>query len=155
MLFRSRSMLGYDVKGGNMYVNEEGAEIVRLIFHKFVDEKKGTHVIARELQEAGIQTARRVKEWQNTVILRILRNEKYCGDLVQKKTYTPDFLSHEKKYNQGEEEFIIIKDHHTPIISRAMFEEANRILDERSLSQEGKPKHSSRYPFSEIGRAHV
>ncbi|MCI9492187.1 MAG: recombinase family protein [Lachnospiraceae bacterium] len=143
-----RSMLGYDVKGGNMYVNEEGAEIVRLIFHKFVDEKKGTHVIARELQEAGIQTARRVKEWQNTVILRILRNEKYCGDLVQKKTYTPDFLSHEKKYNQGEEEFIIIKDHHTPIISRAMFEEANRILDERSLSQEGKPKHSSRYPFS-------
>ncbi len=143
-----RSLLGYDVKNGKMYINEDGAKIVRLIFHKFVNEKKGTYVIARELREAGIQPMQRVKEWQNTVILRIIRNEKYCGDLVQKKTYTPDFLSHEKKYNRGQEEFVIIKDHHEPIISREMFEEANRMLDERSLSQEGKSKHSTRYPFS-------
>ena len=142
-----RDMLGYDVRGGKMYINEEGAKIVRLIFHKFVNEGKGTHVIARELREEGIAPMR-VKEWQNTVILRVIRNEKYCGDLVQKKTYTPDFLSHEKKYNRGQEEFVIIKDHHEPIISRELFEEANRILDERSLSQEGKAKHSNRYPFS-------
>ena len=90
----------------------------------------------------------RVKEWQNTVILRVIRNEKYCGDLVQKKTYTPDFLSHEKKVNLGQEEFVIIKDHHEPIISRELFDKANRILDEKSLSQEGKAKHSNRYPFS-------
>lgn len=62
----------------------------------------------------------RVKEWSNTVILRVIRNEKYCGDLVQKKTFTPDFLSHEKKYNRGEEEFVIIKDHHEPIVSREL-----------------------------------
>ena len=142
-----RDMLGYDVRGGKMYINEEGAKIVRLIFHKFVVEGKGTHVIARELREEGIEPMR-VKEWQNTVILRIIRNEKYCGDLVQKKTYTPDFLSHEKKYNRGQEEFVIIKDHHEPIISRELFDEANRILDERSLSPEGKAKHSNRYPFS-------
>lgn len=43
---------------------------------------------------------------------------------------------------------MIIKDHHEPIISRELFDEANRILDERSLSQEGKAKHSNRYPFS-------
>ena len=43
---------------------------------------------------------------------------------------------------------MIIKDHHEPIISRQLFDEANRILDARSLSQEGKAKHSSRYPFS-------
>ena len=142
-----RSMLGYDVKDGKMYINEEGAKVVRLIFHKFVNEGKGTHVIARELREEGIKPMR-VKEWQNTVILRVIRNEKYCGDLVQKKTYTPDFLSHEKKYNRGQEEFVIIKDHHEPIISRELFDKANRILDEKSLSQEGKAKHSNRYPFS-------
>ena len=67
---------------------------------------------------------------------------------MQKKTYTPDYLSHEKKYNKGQEEFVIIKDHHEPIISREIFEEANRILDSRALSQEGKAKHSNRYPFS-------
>ena len=142
-----RSMLGYDVKDGKMTINEEGAKIVRLIFHKFVDEGKGTHVIARELREEGIEPMR-AKEWQNTVILRVIRNEKYCGDLVQKKTYTPDFLSHEKKYNRGQEEFVIIKDHHEPIISRELFDKANRILDVKSLSQEGKAKHSNRYPFS-------
>ena len=142
-----RSMLGYDVKDGKMYINEDGAKVVRLIFHKFVNEGKGTHVIARELREAGIKPMR-VKEWQNTVILRVIRNEKYCGDLVQKKTYTPDFLSHEKKVNLGQEEFVIIKDHHEPIISRELFEKANRMLDEKSLSQEGKAKHSNRYPFS-------
>ena len=142
-----RSMLGYDVKDGKMTINEEGAKIVRLIFHKFANENKGTHVIARELREAGI-TPMRVKEWSNTVILRVIRNEKYCGDLVQKKTFTPDFLSHEKKYNRGEEEFVIIKDHHEPIVSRELFEKANRVLDEKSLTQEGKAKHSNRYPFS-------
>ena len=41
-----RSMLGYDVKDGKMTVNPEGAEIVRLIFHKYGNEKKGTSVIA-------------------------------------------------------------------------------------------------------------
>ena len=142
-----RSMLGYDVKDGKMTINEDGAKIVRLIFHKFVDEGKGTHVIARELREEGINPMR-VKEWSNTVILRVIRNEKYCGDLVQKKTYTPDFLSHEKKYNRGQEEFVILKDHHEPIISRELFDKANRILDAKSLSQEGKAKHSNRYPFS-------
>ncbi len=142
-----RDMLGYDVRGGKMYINEEGAEIVRLIFHKFVNENKGTYVIARELMEAGIYPMR-AKEWNTTVILRILRNEKYCGDLVQKKTYTPDFLTHEKKYNRGQEEFIIIRNHHKPVISRRLFDEANRILDKRSLSQEGKAKYSNRYLFS-------
>ena len=43
---------------------------------------------------------------------------------------------------------MIIKDHHEPIISRELFDKANRILDEKSLSQEGKAKHSNRYPFS-------
>lgn len=143
-----RDLLGYDVRSGKMSINEEGACIVRLIFHKFVHEKKGCYVIARELQEAGILPIRRIQKWQNTTILRILRNEKYCGDLVQKKTYTPDFLSHEKKTNLGEEEFIIIKNHHEPIISREIFNEANRILDERSKSQKGKAKYSNHYPFS-------
>lgn len=142
-----RSMLGYDIQNGVMQINEEGAKIVRTIFHKFLDEGKGVHVIAKELLQEGIKPMR-AAQWQDSVILRILRNEKYCGDLVQKKTYTPDYLSHEKKYNKGEEEFIIQKNHHEPIISRERFDLVNKLLDERSLSQLGKPKYSVRYPFS-------
>lgn len=142
-----RDMLGYDVRGGKMYINEEGAEIVRLIFHKFTNEGKGTHVIARELKAAGIPSMRK-QDWTNTVILRLLRNEKYCGDLVQKKTYTPDYLTHEKKYNRGQEDFVVLRDHHEAIISRELFEQAQQELARRSPSPEQKAKHSNRYALS-------
>lgn len=142
-----RDMLGYDVRGGKMYINEKGAEIVRLIFHKFTNEGKGTHVIARELKEAGI-TPMRKRDWTNTVILRLLRNEKYCGDLVQKKTYTPDYLTHEKKYNRGQEDFVVLRDHHEAIISREFFEQTQQELARRSPSPEQKAKHSNRYALS-------
>ena len=46
---------------------------------------------------------------------------------MQKKTYTPDFLTHEKKYNHGEEAFICLRDHHAPIVSREVFERAQVI----------------------------
>lgn len=143
-----RDMLGYDVKDGKLTVNPEGAETVRLIFHKFVNEGKGTHVIAREFREVGIKTATYMKQWSNTVILRILRNEKMCGDLIQKKTYTPSYLNHEKKYNCGQEEFVVLRDHHEPIISRKLFEKAQRELERRSPTPEQKSKHSNRYCFS-------
>lgn len=41
-----RSMLGYDVKDGKMTINPEGAELVRMIFHKYGVEQKGTTIIA-------------------------------------------------------------------------------------------------------------
>lgn len=141
-----RDMLGYAVRGGKLYLNEDEAEIVRLIFHKFTDEGKGTHVIARELREAGIRPMR-VKEWSNTVILRLLRNEKYVGDLCQKKTYTPDYLSHEKRYNRGAEEKVYIRDHHPEIaiIDRDLWDRTQAELERRSPNPEMKAKHSNRY----------
>lgn len=142
-----RDLLGYDVRGGVLIVNEPGAQIVRDIFRKFVNDGKGAHTIARELNEAGVPTARG-GPWRSSVILRILRNEKYCGDLVQKKTYTPDYLTHEKKYNRGQEAYVVLRDHHTPIIPRATFEAAGHILAARARSQDGQPKHSRRYPLS-------
>ena len=71
-----RDMLGYDVRGGQMFINEEGAKIVRSIFHKFVVEGKGAHAVARDLREDGIKSFSHNSEWSNTVILRIIRNEK-------------------------------------------------------------------------------
>lgn len=139
-----RDMLGYIVRNGQLFINEEEAETVRLIFHKYVNEGKGTFVIARELYEAGI-SPKRVKEWSNTVILRVLRNEKYVGDLLQKKTYTPDFLTHAKKYNRGAEEQVFIPNHHEAIIDRQTWNRAQVELHRRSLSLEAKRKHSNRY----------
>ena len=139
-----RDMLGYFVKDGKLIVNHDETETVRLIFHKFLNENKGTHVIARELREAGLRP-KRVKQWSNVTILRILRNEKYVGDLLQKKTFTPDYLTHAKKYNRGHEDMIYLRDHHEPIIDRETWDKTQKELIRRSPSDEQKSKHSNRY----------
>lgn len=143
-----RDMLGYDVRDGKLIINEEGAETVRLIYHKFLDEGKGAHRIAKELREEGVRTSARMKDWSYTVILRILRNEKYCGDLVQQKTYTPDYLTHQKKRNYGELETVVIKNHHDPIISRERFEAVQRELEKRKPSQSTVKAFANRYALS-------
>ena len=139
-----RDMLGYRVENGKLIIVPEEAEIVRLIFHKYLNEGKGTTTIAKELHEAGIFTING-NLWSNTVLLRLLRNEKYVGDLLQKKTYTPDYLTHSKKYNKGEEEQVYLKDHHEAIIDRETWEATQRELERRSPSPEHKTKHSNRY----------
>ena len=148
-----RNLLGYQVKEGKLYLVEEEAEIVKLIFHKYLNEGKGTHIIARELKEEGIKPydpdgrAKYKSDWSNTQILRVLRNEKYVGDLCQKKTYTKNYLDHKKRYNRGQEEMIYIENHHPEIaiISREMWDATQKELERRTTTAEQKSKHSNRY----------
>jgi len=142
-------LLGYDVREGKLYINEKGAEIVRLIFHKFVVEGKGAYTIAKELNETAIPTFFN-QSWHTAVILRILRNEKYCGDLIQRKTYTPNFLEHKKKVNEGQEARITVENHHKGIIDKELFLKAQEELSKRGPSKEAKKKYSNRYCFSGI-----
>ena len=139
-----RDMLGYRVKNGRLEMIPEEAEIVRSIFYKYLHEGKGTNTIAHELLEAGIHTIKG-NHWSNTVLLRVLRNEKYVGDLLQKKTITPDYLTHAKKYNRGEEDMVYIRDHHEAIIDRETWEATQKELERRSPSAENRSKHSNRY----------
>jgi len=148
-----RDMLGYTVRNGQLELEPEGAETVRQIFHKYTIEGKGSYVIARELKEAGIKPMnpdRRIhykNDWSTTIILRILRNEKYVGDLCQKKTWTKNFLDHKKRCNQGNEDTVYIKNHHPEIaiISRELWDATQAELKRRVLTKEQKSKHSNRY----------
>lgn len=145
-----RDLLGYHVQNGELSINYEEAPIVQMIYRLYLNGD-GTHVIARKLQEAGYRPmnpdgkAKFKNGWSNTVILRVLRNEKYCGDLLQKKTFTPNALTHKKKYNRGEEDMVLLRDHHEPIIDREAWEAVQKELARRSPSSEQKSKHSNRY----------
>ena len=141
------SLLGYDVVGGKMTVNSEGAAIVREIFRKYTDERKGAPTIAKELRDAGVLSSTGKCLWSAATVIKILKNEKYCGDLVQKKTYTPDFLTHSKKYNRGQEEKVVLRDHHEPIIDRDTFEWVQRELNRRHTEAQSSG-HGNRYPLS-------
>lgn len=143
-----RNILGYHLENGILTVNEDEAKLVRHIYNKYL-EGKGLHIIARELQEEGHKTKNGKSEWTNKAIRTILQNEKYVGDLLQKKTITPDFLTHKKKYNRGEEEKVYIKDHHEPIIDRKTFDFVQAEFKRKSENyKETKSKHSNRYAFS-------
>lgn len=139
-----RDMIGYTVRNGVLKINEEEVPVVRAIFHKYTNEGKGTHVIARELWEEGLHP-KRGQLWSPTVILRALRNEKYVGDLCQKKTFTPNYLTHAKKYNHGNEEKVYLKDHHEPIIDRDLWNRTQEELLRRAPMDKIKSRHSNRY----------
>lgn len=143
-----QSLLGYEVKDGVLSIEAEGAEIVRMIFHKYAWEQVSTSEIARYLTRCGYQTSRGSSCWKANTVLKILRNEKYVGDLIQKKTYTPDFLTHAKKQNKGQVPMVVIQNHHAPIISRELWDRTRQLLRQHNKHADGGGGHSNRYVFS-------
>ena len=107
-------------------------------------------------QEESRKTSERVKWgqrrspkystlWSPSVIYRILHNEKYVGDLCQKKSCTPNYLTHKKITNPDASSLIYIRDHHTPIIDRTLWNRTQNQLRERSRSVHSNTRYSTRY----------
>lgn len=151
VVFGRREMYGYNIVKdgtGKQYfeIIEDEAEIVRRVFTMY-SEGIGTYRIAKQLENEGIKTKRYKNGWSNTVILRMLRNEKYVGDLRQGKTYTPDCLTHKKKYNHGESFDVYIPNHHpeSAIIDRELWSKVQKLVIENSPDEERKRKHTNRY----------
>lgn len=141
-------VFGYDLKNGKLYVTEKEADIVRLIYQLYLEDGMGTHQLAKELENRGIPTPTGAKQWSNATIFKILKNEKYIGNLVQKKSITVDFLTHKKKRNLGEEELVIKENTHEPIIERVVFDAIQREIERRRTFIFDYSKYSNRYAWS-------
>lgn len=101
--FAYASFLGYDKVDGKIVINPEQAEIVRLIYNKYLMEGKTRKAIADYLNENGVPTpSGKGKQWTINNIDSILTNEKYKGDALLQKTYIADFLEHKSVKNNGE-----------------------------------------------------
>jgi DNA invertase Pin-like site-specific DNA recombinase len=133
------SLLGYRVKNGTISVEPQEADIVRRIFHEYAAEKKSMTAIARGLEADGLCSSRGNPVWTPGQIRKILQNEKYVGDLVQKKTYTPDYLTHRKRINHGAEPMIHLTDHHEAIVERALWQTAQQELAARRRTKGHAP----------------
>ena len=151
VVFGRKEMYGYNIvkdEKGNQHfeIIPKEAAVIKQIFEWFASGE-GTHRIGKKLKEKDIDTKRYANSWTTIVILRILRNEKYVGDLAQGKTYTPNPLDHKKKYNTGESYKYYITDHHpeSAIIDRELWNKVQTILQEKAPSEEIKAKHSNRY----------
>lgn len=117
------NFLGYD-KGpnGEWVIVEEEAKIVRQIYDWFLDYDRTLNWIADKLTEQGIPTPMDKKKWSSETVKSILTNEKYKGDALMQKTYTPNFLDHKAVKNNGEKPQYYASNHHPPIIEPERFD---------------------------------
>ena len=150
------SLLGYDVIGGKMTVNPEGAEVVRLIFHKNLQERKGCSTIARELREAGILSSKGNCLWSSAAGTKILKNEKYCGDVLMQKTFRQDFINRKAIKNTGQLPMYLIENHHEGIVSREKYDAVQAEMARRNAAKSpsknavtGMASYASKYALSE------
>ena len=151
-------MFGYG-KGtdGQMYIIPEEAEVVRLIYGKYL-EGESLNGIARLLKEKGIKTIRGNTQWNVNSIRTILINEKYIGDAMAQKTFTTDYLTKARKENQGELQKYYVENAHEAIIPREVFYKVQEELHQRAniykksskQEKEAKGKHSGKYALSKI-----
>lgn len=141
--------LGYDKdEYGDLIINRSQAKIVERIFNDCVNGK-GTFVIAKELTNEGVRTIAG-GSWHSSTILAILRNEKYKGDVKLQKTYSKDHLSKKKCTNHGEVDSYYIEDNHSPIVTREIWEEAQRKIRSRGEAKGNllEGKYQNRYPLT-------
>ena len=108
------NMLGYRLINGEMIIIPEEAEIVKRIFDWYLSGM-GFQAIARKLNDLNVP-AMFSDYWHPNVILQILNNEKYSGNMLLQKTYRPDFRTKRGKPNRGEERQYFVENSHEAII---------------------------------------
>ena len=114
--------LGY-TKGpdGELKIVPEEAEIVRTIFELYI-QGNGVRKIKKHLESHGIKTVTGKSEWSTSTIDRKLSNEKYIGQVLMQKNFTPNYLTGKKEKNRGQLEMYLVEDAHEPIIDRETFD---------------------------------
>ena len=132
VFYGTGNIMGYDKIGKEMVINEEQAKVVRLIFDLFL-EGYGTQKIKYKLEKREILTATGLKVWSASQIGRMLKNAFYCGTIVYRKYYVPDYLEQKPKKNNGAVEQVIVEGTHQPIISKEKFEKVQKLLEKHSM----------------------
>lgn len=131
----SKAPYGYDKititenkrKCPTLAINEEQANIVRMIFNSYVNENVGTQTIANRLNDMGVKPPQ-AERWSADTIRNILGNPVYTGTIrwkEQKATIVLDngeFRKTRKKTPEGE--MIWADGKHEAIISEELFNEA-------------------------------
>ena len=136
--FYRRKYYGYDKdENGDLVINKEQAEVVKLIFDLYLGGKSILGIV-KELKDKNIKSPTGKDNWPKRSVEEILSNEKYIGISV---------------VNVGGEEGQIYKlnNSHPAIISKEMFDvvqeekhkRSNVIVDENGTHRSNK-KYSSK-----------
>ncbi len=156
-IFVYQKLLGYK-KGddGEPEIVPEEAAIVERIFQMFLGGQP-VNAISKTLRAENIVIPGKSFSFSKTMIMSILRNEKYCGDCILQKTVTLDCIAKARKPNEGEAPMYIVENNHPAIISREMFNRTQEEISRRNVVTPKSQKSSitatgkySKYALTEV-----
>ena len=141
---------------GRPEIIPEQAGVVRKIYDLFLC---GTPIrgILEYLSANNIPNISGESQWAKNAVSSILRNEKYCGDVLLQKTYIDDCINKKVKKNTGQLPMYLVQNHHEGIISRETFDAAQAEFARRSAGKSpskknaptGRSRYSSKYALSD------
>ena len=154
-IFLLPELIGFDKdEDGNLVINDDEADTVRICFYLFLSGYTPS-AIAEILTAMGRKTGYNKQHnkkpgvvpeyntsWTASSVQSILRNERHCGDVLARKTYTPNFKTHKSRKNRGERTQVYKRGDHEAIVPREVFEAVNRKLDHG--------KSDNRYPTMKV-----
>lgn len=130
-----------DQKGFTLEINEEQAEVVRMIFDWYVNglevkgkvKTLGLHAIAVKLNELGIKSQVGKDYWTVYAVRNMIANPVYIGKIrwgyrKVKKVVEPDGTRRKLRTPANEGEYILCDGLHEPIISEELFNKARETI---------------------------
>lgn len=143
--YQARPPLGYKIvshKEPPVIVPEE-AEVVKLIFEKYVHDGMGLFEIARLLNSHNFKTSHG-KEFERRSIEYILQNPTYCGMVRWNRTIN------ESKEIRPESEWIIAEGEQPAIISKELFDKAQERYKREYRPRGARPASTYKHWLSGI-----
>ena len=123
-------VFGYRWEGDTLVIVPEEAETVKRIFADFIGGKV-PRAIAKDLNDDGITTRMGCK-WSDFGIRTILNNITYTGNMLLQKVFVDDPITKHRKINRGELPRYFVENTHKAIISKDIFDKAQKEFERRS-----------------------
>ena len=111
--------------------------------------------IKSKVEAGGYKTVRGNTTWSTQALLRILQNEKYCGDVLLQKTFTDNVLTGGPKKNTGQLPQYYIENNHEGIVTKQMYREVQAEIARRNSKsctnrrKQKRGRYNSKYALSE------
>ncbi len=145
-------VFGYDrVDNYTLKPNEAEAEWVRSVFDMYVSGELGTAKIAQKLNECGVVSKKlNIGAWTQHTVSRMLKNELYIGNVVNRKSEVVDFREGRRRA-RDEVEWITVHRPEFRIVSDELFEAARALIAQRNGAFRTEHRRAStKYPLSNL-----
>ena len=121
---------GYCIKDNQLHIKEDEAELVRLIYDKYVNTNIGYTGIAKYLNLQGIKkvvrTNRMVADWNAHFISLIWDNPIYCGKIAYGRRTLEKVKGKKNEYKQVKaSDYILVDGLHECIVSEEVWQKAH------------------------------